>query len=887
MDRTLEKNRSIANTKKQPLVQHLFSVGYVAYCLVNALTDNKKLALSSFVAGCFHDLGKLEPQFQSWLLKVLKKESGEEELPEDGVHIDQGKFSFEKHPRHNEISLILYGLLNDEGRDKLNAKQRDDIKHAVYWHHAKPFRKTDYENQHDIYKTFAKSLKEENKINLFVKEAIQLLKGINELSENYTMDDTLQIKGIKPQLDEEMIDRLKEKNLPIFKDYSNLNDELSEYVSNVRDNARHNLIRSAVIASDRKISSLKIGELETLINTRGLADLADKILRNDSDLQTAISSCLEGFKAQYPGSERNQEQSETAKKLSEIEEVAVLKGPAGCGKTKIALEWALNSHAQKIIWVCPRVQVCLGLFNDLTAKNYLAKAKIEICTGEFRKIEQDGKCKETDEHSAFSGDVVITTVDQIINSIITHTKVTTLIDFMNSHVVFDEYHELITQPGFNLLFAELVECKKMRGEKAHTLLVSATPNSYFVENLLKIDRDDIEGIKSFNQSRYQVNFEVFDDTIKDIRTSLNSLQEKDSTFVITNTVIAAQRSFIENQSQENAILIHSKYKKEDKSDLFNQVIESFKEGGDRRFSVLRSSPIVQASLNISCDQMVTEFTNAENWLQRLGRLDRFGKNEQVNPYITVLSQSIEEGKGKCSCARFLSSQNTFLSAKAWYHFLKEHLPDSEVNINHIYELYEAFYNDDTARNAIEKDLKKALKDSVVLLNKKVMDPLVIPAKKKPKDGKIKIKKHSLRGDNRFVQMAVYHVSDEGKFSFSDKYAYPEDIDSQTNNIGLTATKNEITGYGKSERSLLVFMAQKHHKILSQREGSDRTFKRPDQDNFLLELARDPSTPIYLSYTPEDLDLCNDKRHSYAIYYVTSNKQPIGAIAINKLTNEGE
>jgi CRISPR-associated endonuclease/helicase Cas3 len=455
---------------------------------------------------------------------------------------------------------------------------------------------------------------------------------------------------------------------------------------------------------------------------------------------------------------------------------------------------------------------------------------------------------------------------------------------MNAHVVFDEYHEYINMPAFNLLFAELVECKKLQNN-AKALLVSATPNYYFVEALLGLNPQDIIGIESFNQSLYQIKFTSFDEAKQDETNPLFSQPQPKNTFVISNTAITAQQSFIANQSNEKAILFHGKFKKSDKQDLFDKVFECFTESGNHKYDLLRSGPIIQASLNISCDKMITEFTHAENWLQRLGRLDRFGKNSEFNLYITAIPETLAIGGKQISrCAKFLDKLDCLQSAKAWHEFLKsESIEETAVTINQLYRLYQCFYDNKTHHTAIEDDLKKALKKSIDVINRNVFDPVSLPNKKQPKDGKVKIKKQSLRGDNRFVQMAVWNMGN-GKEEFPNEYAYSETDLDEANKANLTYPVEAILGYGDSQQDLLDFMVKNHHSIKdAEKYGVTSTTRF--KNKIYLNKSRESETPIYLSYAPEDLKKVEEQSKSYAIFYAIGINQPIGAIARNRLELE--
>ncbi|MEI6894443.1 MAG: CRISPR-associated endonuclease Cas3'' [Colwellia sp.] len=868
-----------ANTQLQRLEQHLFAVGFVARQLfLHFYSAKKAQANATFVAGCLHDIGKIDPSFQEWVIKDKSKSY----IPEDGQHIDGlKKFSFENHPRHNEISVLLYQLLDDKNLKALNGHNKSSVKHAVYWHHTKPFRpKGGFETLSDIYDKI-NSVSKGDAWNLIVLKAVETLNKVCEIDKKYHQNNESFLS--KCYLNEPDIDGLDyiNSNLPEYKTYKG-KEQLSDFSSDVSSNANHNEIRACLITADRWISSLSAHELASAIKHKTLTEfMSEKLetsqIMTESNLVSHITACLKSF----PDSERTRKQADVANQLAEnIEDVGVLAGAAGCGKTKIALEWAKLKQAQQIIWICPRVQICQGIFTELTNKPYLPDATIELHTGEFKCTNSYENI--TEEGKYFTGDVVITTIDQMLSSVISHTKADRLLNYLSAHIIFDEYHEYINMPAFNLLFAELIASKKELNSGGNTLLVSATPHYCYLDKILNLDQDyDVIEMPAFNKSRYQFDFLPYDENTHDDNNPLYKSQ-KATTFVISNTAITAQKSFIKNQHDENAILLHSKYKKSDKQQLFEGVFESFKRDGDNRFDLLRSGPIVQASLNISCEYMISEITHAENCLQRLGRLDRFGMNSTgINKYTIVIPETLYEGKGIGAVSRFLSSTNTLSTTKAWVEFLREATDEGKkvVTLVNVYAIYKQFYENSAAIKCIEGDLLASMKKSSALIAAKVSEPQTIVKPKKDSKQRVKIGKNSLRGDSRFVQMAVCDVSVLDAPKFIEEYAYTIPVIETDSIDSLTMSCAAIEGYGDSSKCLLTHMMKKHHNIM----GGTKAFK----DFILLNDAKDPEFPVYLSYTPNDLLAVGGEsaRHSAAIYYGICEKQAIGSISIKQLQNQ--
>lgn len=871
-----------ANTQLQRLDHHLFAVGYVAEKLyAKFYPEEAQMCLAAFIAGCLHDIGKVDPQFQKWVIKDKNKNYE----PEDGQHINEAAFSFERHPRHNEISVLLYALLDDSGFKNPNREVKKRIKHAVYWHHAKPFRpKGGFEFLGDIYKKLNASLKG-NAAPLVLDKVTGLIQQVCNIDKSYNVLNESRLYGcLLTKIDHDKVYDIEDTRLPNYKEYDS-SETIEEFKSQAKSNAINNQLRACLITADRWVSSMAAEELSTAIKGQLLEGfLQEKYEQNgllpESSISAHIGQCLSAF----PSDERSKQQSGVADKLAEnFEHISVLAGAAGCGKTKISLEWAKLRNAQQIFWICPRVQICQGLFTELRAsdKPYLPDATIEIYTGEFKCTNTYANL--TKEEDYLTGDIVITTIDQLLNSVISHTKADRLLNYLGAHVVFDEYHEYINMPGFNLLFSELLACRENLAGGVNALLVSATPHYHYLKSMVGIDQDyDLVEMPSFNKCRYQFRFVEYDDADT---SSINPMydHQPEQTFVISNTATTAQKSFILNQHSENAILLHSKYKKSDKQALFQKVFNSFSKEGNKLYSILRSGPIVQASLNISCDHMVSEITHAENCLQRLGRLDRFGKNcDVINQYKLAVPLALNSGG---SLSRFLSSSNQLASTKAWLAYLQEatEYGDKVLDLLGIYKIYKSFYEDPESLKFIESDLIAALKKSAMLISDKVAEPQIIAPIKKSVSKRTKISRCSMRGDSRFVQMAVCDVTDSRKIHIGNRYAYDIPTNENDEVDNLTDSLERLRNYG-----LLDYLAQKHGRIdESSPVNGIPASKMTARKSVLEGYARDPDYPLFLSYTPNELDekLGERTAHPESIYYAISDKQPVGSMSLKHLTQK--
>lgn len=848
-----------ANTY-QTLAEHSFLVGEFSVAIAKKLglfnlNPHFEFNMSENIfrlAGYFHDIGKVDPKFQDFIdnPKKSKKFSPYENLEDDN------SFSFKTHPRHNELSfalllsLIAKNAHNSKTLKLRNQEEFDILKYAIFWHHAIPLREKAFTDSSDSLKCFSKNEQENmyDSLNLLLSDIDLIGK---KLSIDFTLDKTI-FSSI-----EDFLYADPQKN-PIFKDMSNIKIE-----------NKKTLLRAILISADRIVSSLEDNINNFYLSHEQLEIEIDNIL-NQNELfldvdkekfSTSINNMLNKFHAE---SIRSIKQSEVSKKLAS-NKIAVLQGPAGVGKTKISLEWLtnLNNQSNKVFWICPRVTICQAIADELK-NEYIPDLKIQILTGKFNETYFNGDSLNTESSDRFNGDVIITTIDQICTTFLSHDNIDVALMMAKSTLIFDEFHEFFNIAGVEALFREIIELKKVLNE-GNTLLISATPNYYFLKEILFKDYSyNLQKIETFNKKPFL--FKLMDcDTIQ----TSDMYQQTDNNIVIFNTATNAQKSYLQLKAldhQEKCLIAHSKMSNSHKEKVFKKIISNFgKEKTENEYNILRSGPIVQASLNISSDLLLTEITNAENFLQRAGRCNRFGNSENGSFYTYFEKNIIHDEKSKQ--LEILKLLGMGATTKAWLLYLLN-IDLSNIKLDYLYQIYENFHNLDSSKDAYEKDYHNTQQRSIEILKSNFFAPKMIIDKKNTKKLNNNLSSFSIRGSSSFYVSGI-HLNIAIHKSIADADYLSNDLNKHLITLDYIDVNDFIKKIG-------VTRLVKNQKI-----GLSKTLPYTDRSNLdvILRYSRKDEYPIMLSTKNMSI---SDPNFSDSYIYITDNDIVVGLIKLNKI-----
>lgn len=252
-------------------------------------------------------------------------------------------------------------------------------------------------------------------------------------------------------------------------------------------------------------------------------------------------------------------------------------------------------------------------------------------------IKRKGDVEEEVLQSLFGSSVKILTPHQLASIAFGLKGYETLIlDLKGCDVILDEIH---TYTGVSqAIVIKLVEILKTIGCNIH--IGTATMPSVLYNKILKILGDDVlevllpvEELDNFNRHKI-FKIDSFEDSLPIINQAIKQHQK---VLIVMNRVDHAQKSF--NELSEfypdvPKILLHSRFKRGDRNEKEKQLLGlEGKYIGQFNTSdkacIVVSTQIVEVSLDISFDVMITEAAPLDALAQRFGRINRKRSLENI------------------------------------------------------------------------------------------------------------------------------------------------------------------------------------------------------------------------------------------------------------------
>ncbi len=283
---------------------------------------------------------------------------------------------------------------------------------------------------------------------------------------------------------------------------------------------------------------------------------------------------------------------------------------------------------------------------------------IRVLHSTSKIVKRTREQEETMLQPLFGSSIKVLTPHQLVSVLFGMKGFESLIlDLKGSDVILDEIH---TYTGISqALVLKIVETLKRIGCRIH--IGTATMPSVLYEKLYTILEKDALEVKLEEKELDQFNRHIvhkidrFEDSSKIINQAIDNNQK---ILVIANRVANAQQRYEQLKAKypdTHILLLHSRFKRGDRNQKEAQLIGIDNKGvASGQFNtateacIVVSTQIVEVSLDISFDVMITETAPLDSLIQRFGRINRkrspTGKNQLKNVYVIAPPQDKNKAK---------------------------------------------------------------------------------------------------------------------------------------------------------------------------------------------------------------------------------------------------
>lgn len=341
--------------------------------------------------------------------------------------------------------------------------------------------------------------------------------------------------------------------------------------------------------------------------------------------------------------------------ISNRDENIIMIAPTGRGKTEAGLLWCGNN---KCFFVLPLKTAINAMFdrikklaNDVEAED-VYKSRVALVHSDMKSYYlKDANDKDTDYDfdyeelsRQFCLPVTVCTPDQIFDFVLKYPGYEYKLAISSySKFIIDE----IQMYSPDILAAIIYAIKMIHIMGGKVAVLTATLPPFVKEELLKIFGDDVQLADFSSEGILRHNVKVFDDKLEtdnviEIVNETNSDTVK-KYLVVCNTVKTANRIYRElSESNIDAEinLFHANFIKKDRMDKEKLIMKASKKKTNEmtKPEIWISTSVVEASLDIDFDILITELSDLFSLFQRFGRTNRKGKKDFSNYNCYVFTE---------------------------------------------------------------------------------------------------------------------------------------------------------------------------------------------------------------------------------------------------------
>jgi CRISPR-associated endonuclease/helicase Cas3 len=319
---------------------------------------------------------------------------------------------------------------------------------------------------------------------------------------------------------------------------------------------------------------------------------------------------------------------------NDIRKHTLVTAPTGAGKT----DFLLRRCKGRIFYTLPFQASINAMYERITEDLEDTNADIRLLHASSSLKIENGRITEKIMQRHIGASVKILTPHQLA-AIVFATKgyEALLVDLYDCDIILDEIHTY--SETTQAIVLKIVEILSIVGCRLH--IGTATMPTVLYNRLLELlgGKDNVYEVKLSNEvldtfDRHVVHkadtFEALSEVIQ------KAITEKQKILIVCNQVKRAQELFKLLQDRHPEItkmLVHSRFKRKDRNRLETDLKEKYTIYSEACIAV--STQVVEVSLDISFDLMITECAPVDALIQRFGRINRIRNDKTIGHYKPV------------------------------------------------------------------------------------------------------------------------------------------------------------------------------------------------------------------------------------------------------------